>query len=152
MTISTTRKIAMSFVLMAVLCALYSAPAAASDARPIRWDIKDGEYADKAQAERIYEAAQAWLGEHLALPRVPRPQLTIHVGEACPDAALKGACLSPASSELYLRTWDETSPSAVAHAALLAALTQLIDRDEMRRTVATLINEDARSFVSADRR
>lgn len=150
--IRTPRKIAMSFFSAALLGVLFSTMALASDARPIHWDVKDGEYADKAQGERIYEAAQVWLGEHLALARAPRPQLTIHVGEACPDSALKGACLSPATSELYLRTWDDTSPSAVAHAALLAALTQLIDRDEMRRTVATLLTEEARNFVSADRR
>src|SRR5262245_8492509 len=124
------KKLVIIFSFIALFGIRFTATAVASDAVAIQWDIKGGQYVDKAQAQRIFDAAQEWVGDHLSLDRMPRTTLTIHVGDVCPDKDLKGPCLSPASSELYLRTWDETSPSAVAHAALFAALTQLLDRDE----------------------
>lgn len=125
-------------------------PAYAADSGPIRWDIADGMTADKAQAVRIYEGACSWIEDHYRASRSPvKPPLTIHVGEACPDNAMKGPCFSSATAELYIPQWDNTSASAVAHATLISGLIQLMDRDEMRRTVARLLSEEARDFVTA---
>jgi hypothetical protein len=136
--------IGVGFILMFAL----ALPAA--DLKPLRWEIKDGMAADTIQAERIYEAACGWIEDHFASARTPiRPKITIHVGVACPDESLNRACYSTASSELYLPEWSETAPAAVAHATLIAGLFELMSREQIRETVAKLINEDAQNFVSA---
>jgi hypothetical protein len=123
----------------------------AGDLQPLRWEIKDAMAADTIQAERIYEAACAWIEDHFATGTPIRPKITIHVGMVCPDESLNRACYSTASSELYLPEWNETAPAAVAHATLIAGLFDLMSREQIRQTVAKLINEDAQNFVSARR-
>src|SRR6185295_17564999 len=110
--------------------------AQASDTSAVRWEIRGHQYVDKAQAERIVVAAQNWVADNVARrDRMPATTLTIHVGDTCPDASLRGPCISVGTAELYLPSWDEAAASSVAHAAILIAMTNLVDRAEITRTV-----------------
>jgi hypothetical protein len=123
--------------LVALLSTAYASSPRAAEIQPIRWVIADGQEVDKAQVTRIYDAACAWIEENLNTSRAPvQPKLTIHIGEACPDDGLAEACFSPATAELYLKRWEESSASAVANATLIAGLIQIMDREQLRRTVA----------------
>jgi len=135
--------------IVGLLATMYAISLRAAELQPIRWVIAEGEEVDKARATRVYDAACAWIEENLTTSRTPvQPKLIIHIGEACPDDELADACFSPATAELYLRRWEDSSISAVANATLIAGVLQLMDRDQMRRSVAAVSTDDEYSIVA----
>src|SRR5689334_15827155 len=137
--------------IIGLLTATYTISAHAAEIQPIRWVIAEGEEVDKAQATQVYDAACAWIEDNLNTSRAPvQPKLVIHIGEACPGDAFADACFSPVTAELYLRRWEESSVSAVANATIIAGVLQLMDRDQMRRSVATSMHGEP-TFVAENR-
>src|SRR5688500_11322876 len=61
---STMKKRMRQVMLMGVFLYTFGVGLRAADLQSIRWVIKDGLEADVIQAERIYEAACAWIEEH----------------------------------------------------------------------------------------
>jgi hypothetical protein len=136
--------------MLTVIAGIFPSHLTAADDRPIRWIIKDGEAIDRAQAERLYREACRVIEQRFTdNTRVVRPRLTIHVGKSCPDSALSGTCLAPASGELYLPKWDDGAVGAITQATLVIGLLQLLAPAEVVRVTRSLLAEDARDFVDA---
>lgn len=119
-------------VLLLVAAAYANAPAR------LLWVVKAGEDVDKTHAERVYFEACQWIEKQLEAARTVRPKLTVHVGEACPQSQIEGACMNPALGELYLPKWDENAPRAVAEATLATALHDLLQEKQNRKSAMHL--------------
>ena len=116
----------------------------------LRWIVKSGQEVNTSRAERVYLEACRWVEDHFgAAGQQIRPNLTVHVGEACPDPEMAGPCTSPSKGELYLPQWDESSDGAVAQATLMAALLRLVDRHELKNIARNILTNDAKDFLDA---
>jgi hypothetical protein len=142
---NTTAMLAFGFLL--------SVAAPAGDRVHIRWVITpdQNEKVERSRAERLYDEACRWIEDRFdANGEAIRPRLSVHVGEACPDRQLRGACLSPASGVLYIPEWNEASPGHIIHATVVVGLLQLLEREDMRGVVNFLLTRDAHNFLDAE--
>jgi hypothetical protein len=116
----------------------------------LRWIVKSDRPISTDRAERVYLEACRWVEDHFGyVGQQVRPNLTVHVGEPCPNPELSGPCTSASEGELYLPRWDKSSVGAVAQATVLAALIRLIDRQELKNIARDILADDARDFLDA---
>jgi hypothetical protein len=130
----------------------FSVAALAGDRVHIRWVVTadQNERVDRPMAERLYDEACRWVEDRFGhVGRMIRPRLTIHVGEVCPDSEIRSACLSPASGVLYIPEWNEAAPGAIVHATIVVGMLQLLEREDLRDVVKSLVAEESRNFVDA---
>ena len=114
---------------------------------PIRWIVKEGHEANRAQAERLYLDAVRLVEDRFGSPEVElRPTLFIHVGEPCPDPEVSGACQGSWIGELFIPEWDKDSPGYVVQATLLMSLLELMPQEELREATLELLREDMNNF------
>jgi hypothetical protein len=150
MTTMLKRLIHAGLMLAVMLGVLRVAPGHAADQPRLRWVVRDGVHVDRAQAERLYGGAIRAIERRFgAEPQAVRPDITIYVGELCPDPGVEGACLSPATAELYVPEWDAAAPAAVTQATLTLGLLRLMPPEELLDVTKTLLDEEARDFVDA---
>lgn len=117
---------------------------------PILWIVKDGHEVNKPQAERLYLEACRWIENRFgSSQQVIRPALTIHVGEACPDPGISGACQTSKLGDLFIPKWDDGAPGYVVQAALMTSLLQLLSREELHTVTRDLLTIDAQNFLDA---
>ena len=135
-----------------VIGLFFAVGASAEERGNINWIVKpeQEERIDRPMVERLYSEACRWVEEHFdSGGRAIRPNLTVHVGESCPNEEIPQACLSAASGEVYLLEWDEASPGMIIQATIIVGMMRLIDKKDLRNVVQNLRDQDARNFVSA---
>ena len=135
------------FALLATVVFLFSSAVRAQEA-PIHWVVQDGHEANKARAERLYFAAVQWVEDQFGSPeQTLRPELTIRVGESCPDPEIAGACQGSWLGELYIPDWDRASAGHVVQATLTLSLLELMSRQDLRNVTEELLTEDVQNFL-----
>jgi len=142
-------KSAIAFIVVGMMC---SVAGSAEDAARLRWvvDAAEETEVDRSLGERLYDEACRWVEDRFSPDgRSIHPRLTVHVGQACPDPSITGACLSPAASELYLPKWDSGSASAIIHATIVTGMLQLMEQQDLNKIVKGMLAEESRNFVSA---
>src|ERR1041385_7982498 len=133
-------------LLLFALALLGSGMAVAADGGRIRWitTTEEDENVDREMADRMYDEACRWIEDRFSPDgRQIHPALTVHVGWACPDSDISNACLSAASGELYIPHWDEGSAGKVVHATIIVGMLQLIEQQDIRAVVKTLLADDS---------
>ena len=139
-------------LLLFVIVLLGSGVALAANSRGIRWITTDeeDEKIDRELANRVYDEACRWVEDRFNPGgQQIQPALTIHVGSECPDGDIANACLSAASGELFIPHWDETSAGKIVHATIIVGMLQLIEQQDIRKVIKSLLVDDSRNFVNA---
>ena len=111
----------------------------------IYWRVEPGYVANKAQSERMYQAAFLWFQE--LVPTTPQPCLRVLVGTPCPDPRLNGSCLSVSLKTLYIPQWEPESSGWVFQATIYAAMMGLVAPSDIVSQAQHALNEDTQNFL-----